>query len=306
MVEKLRRGAVLHKIVQTRECQKALNQDIASLKKQLEVLSKQYQPLISDLQRKADILARKFRKLYEESQEEYKAGEGELAKSLSIEGREAQDECQRLNGRANSMRHELKDLQEHIARTASEFNENENYIKELKTVLKTMRRPSISGFEQSNIQPLNLEQFLDKLPQIALREIGGIEFIPERSLGIDMGEKLGDTSWDPETKKATIRVYLHYSEDGEDEHETITHETGHEVFLKLLVSEEKAVWEDLYKGSGDWFVSRRAVRSAEEDFCECFAVFFSERHSELVRRDPRKYNFIKNIVKRLEKDYEKT
>ena len=278
-----------------------LSQEITLAKRRLEDLSKQYQPLIEQFQEKADHLARKFRRLYEESQEAYKDGDGELARSLSIDGREAQDECEALNDRANSMRYELKGLQYRIAKMANEFNGNESRNRELKASLKTMRRPQLSGFGQSNIAPLGLEQFLDKLPQSALREIRGIEFVPKRPLGIEGGGKLGDTSWDPETRRATVRAYLHETRLDEKEQETITHEVGHEVFLKLLNPEEKTVWEKFYKGSGDWFVSGRAIRSAEEDFCECFRMFFSGRAEIFAKHDPQKYNFIKNLVGRLEK-----
>ncbi len=297
----LRRGVALQKIVQLRERQKALNQDIVSARKELEILNKQYQPLINQLQQKADVMAHKFRRLYRESQDAYNDDDGESAKSLSIEGREAQDECESFNDQANRMRRELKNLQERISRMAGEFNENETRITELKAALRDMRRPRLSGFEHSAIPTLNLEQFLDKLPQMALREIGGVDFSSERTQGIEMGDKLGDTKWNPETGKATIRVYLHEPRFGEKEHETVAHEVGHEVFLKLLNPEEKIIWEEFYRGSGDWFVSHRAIRSAEEDFCECFRIFFSSDVAAFAKRNPQKYNFIKNLVGRLEK-----
>jgi len=298
----LRRGVALQKTVQLRERQKALNQDIISAKKELETLNKQYQPLINQLQGKADVLAHKFRKLYRESQDAFIEGDGELAKSLSIEGREAQDECESFNDQTNRMRRELKNLQERISRRAGELNENETRIAELKVALQSMSsRPRLSGFERSAIQPLNLEQFLDKLPQTAFREIEEVDFFFEQAQSIEMGDKLGDTKWNPETGKASIRVYPHESDYKGQEHETVAHEVGHEVFFKLISNEEKAAWEELYKGSGDWFVSRRAMRSAEEDFCECFMTFFTGRVAGFAKRDPRKYNFMKNIVKRLEK-----
>ena len=302
----LRRGVALQKTVQLRERQKALNQDIISAKKELETLNKQYQPLINQLQQKADIMAHKFRKLYRESQDAFIEGDGELAKSLSIEGREAQDECESFNDQTNRMRRELKNLQERISRRAGELNENETRIAELKVALQSMSRPRLSGFERSAIQPLNLEQFLDKLPQTAFREIEEVDFFFEQAQSIEMGDKLGETQWHLETKRATIRMYLHKPELGEREYETIVHEIGHEIFFKFFNLKEKIAWEEFYKGSGDWFVSGRAIRSAEEDFCECLAVFWGNRSSELARRDSRKYTLIKEVMERLEKDYEKT
>jgi len=139
------------------------------------------------------------------------------------------------------------------------------------------------------------------LPQLALREIEKIEFVAERLQGIGGGGKLGDTSWEPETGRAIVRTYLHISELNEKEHETIVHEVGHEIFLKLLTSEEKSAWGELYKESGDWFVSGRAIRSSEEDFCECFRIFFTSRVRIFAKRGSQKYNFMKNVVKRLEK-----
>jgi len=191
----------------------------------------------------------------------------------------------------------LKTLHDRIDFLYLEIKKLSEAISKSRESLKNARKTVIGGFSGSRISDVEAEKILDKVPQRALNEVEEVKFRMDKS---DNSVKLGDTRWHPMTNKAFVRIYKHEFKDAKREGETIIHEVGHEVFLKFLTDEDKKIWEELYSNSGDWFISIYAMRSSEEDFCECFAAFFTEKTSLLARRGFEKYTFIEKIIRRLE------
>lgn len=291
------RGALLQSINDLTARKSILVDELKAKKLSYHSLRAQYQPEIDYLSQGADALAKKFKELYRQAAEAYSDEDGALAKALSLEGKEVQRECEALNNKANVLRMELKALHDGIDFLYLEIKKLSDKIVEARESLKNARRTVVGGFSGAGISDAEAEKVLDKVPQRVLGEVEEIKFRLDKPVG---GERLGDTRWHPMTNKAFVRVYKHESNNAGHEEETIIHEVGHEVFLKFLSNKEKKGWEELYSSSGDWFVSGRAMRSLEEDFCECFAAFFVSP-SEFAKGDIQKYTFIEKIIKELEK-----
>lgn len=117
---------------------------------------------------------------------------------------------------------------------------------------------------------------------------------------------LGGIETDIKTEKKLIKIFKHDLKIG-DMRDTVVHEIGHLIFEKHLTADNKKMWQGLYENSEDRnFVSSRAIRSVEEDFCESFA-WFNTDPLKLESKSESKYNFVKELQKKLkEKHYEKT
>lgn len=295
----LKKGAVLEEIHNLKRAKERISVELRELDAKYADLKEQYQPEINRLSRSADVLATVFRKKYEAASEAYAAGEKALAKALSEEGRATQGECEALNREANRMRSELDSILKNAREKRKMLDSIRTQLNKHRETLLSCKRPKLEGFSKNNQGNLALEKLLDRLPQNVLQEIEKITFVPEVPIGEEGGRKLGDMRWDLKTKRASVRVYQHIAERGQLLEETVMHEISHEIFLKYMTNQEKREWEELYLDSGDRFVSLRAIRSYEEDFCECFAKFFLDPPF-LERRNNWKYALIDRIVKRLE------
>jgi hypothetical protein len=291
------RGALLQLISDLSRERNILSGELKAKKSSYHSLRALYQPEIDSLSQEADVLAKKFRELYRQAAEAYSDEDGALAKVLSLEGKEVQRECEALNGKANVLRMELKTIHDRIDFLYLEIKKISERINEAREFLKNARKTIVGGFSMAGISDTEAENILDKVPQRVLSEVEEVKFRLDK---LDNATKLGDTRWHPMTNKAFVRVYKHEFRHAGREGETIIHEVGHEIFLKFLSDKEKGDWEELYSGSGDWFISDYAMRSFEEDFCECFAAFFTEKVSLLARRGFEKYTFIEKIIRRLE------
>ncbi|MBI2278647.1 MAG: hypothetical protein HYU81_01125 [Candidatus Brennerbacteria bacterium] len=300
-----RKGVILEEAQSLRRRKDQIRSDIRDLKLKHKSLKERHQPEINQLSAEADRLAIQFRERYEEASNAYANDEKARAKSLSMEGRAAQDACEALNRKAKRMREELGGILRDIQEKRRESDSIREKLNSYAAILISCKRPRLEGFSKEKNLDLALEKFLDRLPQTVLREIEEVRFISEMPISKEGNRKLGDANWNPKTKKAHVRVYHHAPEQNHILEETIAHEIAHEIFFKYITSEEKREWEKLYLATGDWFTSKRAIRSHEEDFCECFAKFFLDA-SFLEKGDFRKYAFIKLITKRLEDQYEKT
>jgi len=73
------------------------------------------QEAIDDLRAEARQLVQEFRDLYQQSQEAYGDGDGALAKQLSLEGREKQNECGEINEEVGERIRELRGLREKLS-----------------------------------------------------------------------------------------------------------------------------------------------------------------------------------------------
>lgn len=295
----LKKGAILEEIHNLKRAKERILAELRELDAKYIGLKERYQPEIDRLSRSADALAVVFRQKYEGASEAYAAGEKALAKTLSEEGHAIQGECEVLNREANRMRGELDSILKNAREKKRELNLIRARLDVYQKTLTSFKRPRLEGFPKNRQEDLALEKLLDQLPQNVLQGIEKITFVSETPIGEDGEGRLGDTRWNLKTKRASVRVYQHIAERGQLLEETVMHEISHEIFLKYMTNQEKREWEELYLDSGDRFVSLRAIRSYEEDFCECFAKFFLDPPF-LERRNNWKYALIDRIVKRLE------
>lgn len=249
-------------------------------------------PEIEQLQSKAEVLAAEFRRLYEEASTAYEAGEGALAKVLSEAGHEAQDRCEAINAAANRYRRELKRLRQTYLDYYKRAEGIDLKINELQNQLSQERRNLVAAFPS----PQATERFLARMPQAALEKIAAINYSRGRAIGRFGNELAGRTRYNSALKGYEIEIYRH---DGRSENirKTIAHEIGHVIFGEFLSGEERIEWEELYSNSNE-FISRYAIRSPEEDFCECYAKFHS-LPGWLEERHEKKYTFMKKINQKL-------
>ncbi len=248
-------------------------------------------PEIEQLQSKAAALAAEFRRLYEEASIAYEAHEGALAKVLSEAGHEAQDRCEAINAAANRYRQELKRLRQIYLDYYRKAEDIDLKINQLQDRLSRERRNLVATFPN----PQATERFLARMPQAALEKIAAINYSRERAIGRFGNELAGKTRYNPDLKGYEIEIYRHGG--FENIRATIAHEVGHVVFEEFLTAEERKEWEELYADSNE-FVTTRAIRSQEEDFCECFTKFHL-LPGWLERRHEKKYTFIKKINQKL-------
>lgn len=248
-------------------------------------------PEIEQLQSKAEALAAEFRRLYKEASSAYEAGEGALAKVLSEAGHEAQDRCEAINAAANRYRRELKRLRQIYLDYYQRAEDIDPKISEFQNQLSHERRNLVATFPS----PEATERFLARMPQAALERIAALNYSRERVTSRSGNELAGRARYNPDLKGYAIEIYRHGR--SENIRATIAHEIGHVIFDEFLSGEERKEWQELYSNSNE-FVTRRAIRSPEEDFCECFAVFKTDQ-TELERKDEKKYSFIRNLERRL-------
>lgn len=94
-----------------------------ALKKQANEVKVNYQSSIDELKAEADDLAEKFKLVFQEASEAYESGDGALAKKLSIEGKEAQSECEVLNERVKDLIGKLQEELDELYAEADEKHE---------------------------------------------------------------------------------------------------------------------------------------------------------------------------------------
>ncbi len=283
-----------------------------TLKLEYQSLLTVYQPRINELQEEANQLAPQFRRLFEKSQEAYRNEEKALAKSLSLEGRAIQAQCEALNAEANTMRRELKAMLDKVDSLYREAENCEAQVIDYQEKERLLRTTSIKGFTASGILvDENIEIFLDEFPKIIFKEIERVEFV-DQLRGNESNTSLGNTKRDLKTNKAKIEIYRDPFSRSQKEaeielKETIAHEIGHVVFERFMTDKEHWQW-------GEWhmnrleslrqqdsvfenaFISKIAVESRSDDFCECF-MFYVIKPTKLEKFDKERYNFIKGVYK---------
>ncbi len=249
-------------------------------------------PEIDRLQSRAETLAAEFRRLYEEASIAYEAGQGSLAKALSEAGHEAQDRCEAINAAANRYRRELKKLRQIYLDYYQRTEDIDLEINELQKQISQERRNLVATFPS----PQATERFLSRMPQAVLERIVILNYSRERVVGRSGNELAGRARYNPGLEGYEIEIYRHGK--SENIRKTIAHEVGHVIFDEFLSGEERKEWEEMYSSSNE-FVSRYAIRSPEEDFCACYAMFHL-LPGWLEERHEKKYTFIKKVNRKLE------
>jgi len=262
------------------------------------------EPRIRELSQQADALAIEFRRLYREASDAFAEDEKELAKQLSIEGREVQSRCEALNHEANEMRTDLRSLRDLIATTRQRSKEIRSQIVTLGNRLTTLRTTTVRGFEQSGLlDNIALERTLDLLPQSVLGVVDTIEYQKEIWEIMSSGRKFparGRTTWNA-IDHATIQIARQPASTAEEARNqyayVLAHEVGHVAYEKFASDEEKANWFAVSEEASTP-LSSYSVASDVEDFAEAFA-FFVLYAAYLEQRDPKRYSYMRTMITRM-------
>lgn len=275
-------------------------------KSNLKQLRENYQPQIDEMQARADELALQFKEKYAASNEAYEDGDGELAKELSLEGHELQEECEELNRQVNELRPRLSHLSGVVQRKFNEAAALQRDIDVLLRKLKEVQRAERERFAKlapakrilfANFLKRDIEEmrsFIASFPTLILGEVERITYETEGSRGKRGAPISGRTGKWP-GGKYFIQLFRHDAQLGDNILKTVAHELGHIGFDKLT-PEQKRLWEELYADTDDSrFVSQYAMRSAAEDFCDCVAEF-KTKPQRLAQLHPAKYAFVKELM----------
>jgi chromosome segregation ATPase len=264
-----------------------------------------YQTRIEQLQQQADVLARRFRKLYREAAEAYSDADGVLAKQLSIDGRAAQQQCQTLNHEANRLRQELKNTLDEAERSRQKASGLQSEITTCRDRLRFARATLVQGFEDSEVlDNIVIEKLLDAFPQSILSKVARVEHAAEifeetASKGTRI-PAIAETEWrnDGTAIIRIARVRGSSLERSIGKHsDVIAHELGHVVYEGFVDDHLKAEWYALRTHSLS-FVSPRAVEDEIEDFAESFRLIMLDPEA-LAEKDEQRYRFMSDIVETL-------
>lgn len=223
---------------------------------------------------KADALAIKFRTRFDDATTAYKKGDGARAHSLSSEGKLIKGECESLNTETSKLQGILKKV---IAL-------NEEYDAIVK-VIRESRRPKTEEQRIGRYPRVEVELFLDSLPQCILALIGFIQYqnrdvLKKRSRVLSEFQKVQDS-----------RALVLYRHVNADEKATIAREIGtlaYESFMNQIEIEE---WERLH--SLDLDTSQKPM----EVFAEAFANYYTEESTLMFKEQ--QYRFMQKVIERL-------
>jgi hypothetical protein len=272
-----------------------------TLKTQFDQLKVQLDEQTQHLKTEADSAAQKFRRLYSEASDAYNSDQKALAKSLSIEGKRAQAECESLNSQASALRGRLDSLKTEYESSFEAGKIGMREAKEAEISAKNARTTVIDLGRSDGGDEEAVENFLDRLPQSVLQNV--------RQIAYD--ENLAWVSPDGQTKVASrgmtewlpggdihIRIGNQPRKRGLSPQDlinaTIAHELGHVCYDKLS-DESKAEWFALHAETpADRFYTHDVFENDEEDFAECFR-FHAIEPKTLQKHDMKKTQFM-NVV----------
>ena len=207
---------------------------------------------IDEKKKRADELALEFRRLYQESQEAYADGDGELAKELSEEGHEAQDECEALNEEVADLYRELRDLKRQTAR--------------ISVLPQTALQGMPVSFQKAVTDTLNT------LParHVSAKLIERVSYSDRYIVGSSGNPIQANTNFNKVTGKATIVINRQtptgFKSLGNVEIAT-AHEVGHVVYREILTDRQKANWNSNFNHP----------KGPEESFAESYRYYYLNR-----------------------------
>lgn len=242
-------------------------------KEEFRRLQEELPPRIEALAHDADEMASKFRRLYQESQDEFSFGNHEFAKELAEQGDKAEKECRRLNHEVRLLRREL-DARRAEFRTLDSANKKAE--RDWKTCISQLRvknrETDVSGFEHSVIgDDWAAEKFLDSFPQSIFKVVEFVEYCDEPP---DVEGTLGYANKNLTDTMMSVRMF----------------KGGNEARLKRAMAE--AIGSVVYQ----IFLSEELRKKwpAERDFRIAFGLFKTDPQ-QLEYLDEKAYDSIKDI-----------
>lgn len=225
---------------------------------------------IEEKKKKANELALEFRRLYRESQEAYADGDGELAKELSEEGHDIQDECEALNAEVADLYEELKDLR----RQAAEIGDLPQ------TVLQGMP-VSFQKVVTDTLNALPSRHVSDKL-------IERVSY-SDRYIRGSSGNPIQANSHFSQVGGKTVIVINRQTPQGfvsqDDMRIAIAHEVGHVVYRNFLNDDKRADWASSFTHTDD---------DSEDSFAQSYALYYVTKNS-LAANYPQVKVFFDNL-----------
>jgi chromosome segregation ATPase len=161
------RGELLQALGDLKRYRDELRGEVKALEQRYNDLKDAYDPRILDLRHQADSLASSFRVKFAEARAAYDNDEKALAKALSLEGKELQAECERLNQEKDQLIAQLKSALADLKTLRATLVRNNQALEGVRERLRTARSTRVEGFEDGDVfDSLKIEQVMDKLPQI--------------------------------------------------------------------------------------------------------------------------------------------
>lgn len=220
---------------------------------------------VAECSRQADGLAEKFRRLFRESQEAYSDGDGELAKELSEEGHEAQDECMALNNKVRELR-----------RQAAEFPERPQMaLKGIppdfqNAVFDTLDSLPAAHVSDKVIERISYSGEYKENPVTKITRQANIDFpVMGGKPVIRINKQTREGQW---THISSVKF-------------AVVHEVGHVVYRKFVTDEQKADWGIRFTHPDN---------NPEEDFANSYAWYYLKRN-EMAKEYPTFKTFFEGL-----------
>lgn len=279
----------------------------------LESLRSGLEPAIMKLTQEADELEKVWRPLVIASREAYASGDGEMAKSYSLQYKPYYEECLAKNAEAKSLREEIAALRQVIRDVSAEISELDEAIKDQKAGHRSLAVAIAHGVYVKNFtgrapsSNREVREFLAELPEDIWRHVESITFLQGDSKGTEPPVWRGWTEWTSSPKgsgAALITVAAH----PDNEYAlgiayTIIHESAHVAWERCLTQSEREWWDLAFatmKAESRAFPTKYAGEKVEELFAECFALYASSRtRTNLATNFPAFYNEMHVINERL-------
>ncbi len=228
---------------------------------------------IEALAHDADEMAAKFKRLYQESQDEFAFGNHEFAKELAEQGHKAEDECRRMNNDVKLLRRELdaRSIEFKALDEAKKRAEREHENSMLRLRVKP-RETEVAGFESSVLgDDWTAEKFLDGFPQGIFKKI---EYVEYRDEPPDTEGMFGYADKNLTGTMMFVRMFRCESE--AEFKRTMAEAIGSVVYREFLSDIERKKWP------------------AEEDFRISFGLFMTNPR-RLESSNEKSYALIKDI-----------
>lgn len=252
---------------------------------------------INKRKQKAGKLAQEFRRLYGESQDAYNDGDGELAKELSEQGREAQNDCEQINKETKELYQNISNLNVRKKELFASSNSWHKLAMEEIEKAKELRRRAA---EIADIPPVVLRGMpsdfqqaitdtLKSLPanHTSSKLIDWISHSGKYIVGQSGNPVQANTHFNKVTGKATI-VINRQTQNGfsniNDIKIATAHEIGHVVYRMILDDSQRDRWANEFNH----------MRGEEESFAVSY-WYYHFKADEMSKESPKAKSFFDQL-----------
>lgn len=225
---------------------------------------------------RADELAEKFRRLFRESQEAYGEGDGELAKELSVEGHEAQDECKELNQEAKDLRQQATEVSDNLPLIA---------LRGIPPIYQNAIFDALDSLPAEHISGELIDRISYSNKYIILDSNKGIPQQAKAMFPINEKPYIVVNRQTPTSKFISIK----------DIRNAIAHEVGHVVYKEVLTRRQIRNWRDVLNEIYAPLDDREADLAAnEEEFARVYSAYYLD-DEKLTEYFSEEVSYVENL-----------